>query len=44
MLGTGPSWVATGLLGIGEGVLLNDSGLGDVSGAYDDGDGQLLDP
>lgn len=32
-----------GLLGMGEGVLAKDNGLGDANGAYDDGEGQLLD-
>lgn len=32
-----------GLLGTGEGLLAKDRGLGDAIGAYEEGDGQLLD-
>lgn len=32
-----------GLLGTGDGLLAKDKGLGDARGAYEEGDGQLLD-
>lgn len=38
----GTQVTGAGLLGIGDGVLAKDNGLGEAIGAYDEGDGQLL--